>query len=101
MDGHLVTIEVGVECRTSKRVKLDCLSLYHLRLESLDTKPVKCRSSVQEYRMTFHHILKDIPDYRILPINDFLRRFHGLYNTTLNQLSDDEWFIKLSGHKLR
>ena len=44
---HLVTIEVGVECRTYERVKLDCLSFDKFWLECLNTKTVQRRSTVK------------------------------------------------------
>src|SRR5574344_3113282 len=82
-------------------MELDCLTLDHLRLEGLDTEPVKCRGTVQKYRMALHHILKDIPDDCILSVNDLLRRFNGLYNSALNQFPDDERFVKLGCHEFR
>ncbi len=47
MDGHLVTIKVGVECRTSEWVQLNGLTFYHSWLECLDAKPVQGRRTVQ------------------------------------------------------
>jgi len=35
-----------------------------------------------------------------LVINNLLGRFHGLYNSSFNQLPDDKWFIKLCCHIL-
>ena len=101
MHGHLVTVEVGVEGGTCKRMELDCLTLDHLRLESLDTEPVQSRGTVQQNRMSLHHILKDIPDYGILPVNNLLCRLDSLYDSALNELPDDERLVKLGSHKLR
>ncbi len=78
MDSHLVTVEVSVESCTYERVKLNCLSFYKLWLECLNTKPVKCRSTVKKNRMSLEHIFKDIPDNRIFPVDDLLGRFYGL-----------------------
>ena len=101
MDCHLVTVEVRIERGTSERVQLDSLSLYHSRLERLDTESVKCRCTVQKYRMTFHHVLEDIPDDRISPVDNLLRRLDGLHDAALNQFPDDERFVKLGRHELR
>ena len=101
MNSHLVTIEVGVECSTSQWVQLYSLTLNHLRLESLDTETVKCRSTVKHYRMTLHYILQDIPNNRFATINDLLSTLYSLYNTTLNQLTNDKWFVKFSSHQFR
>ena len=101
MDCHLVTVEVGVERGTCERMKLDGLALDHAWLECLDTEPVKSRSTVQENRMSLHHILEDIPDDRILPVHNLLGRLHGLHDAALNQFPDNERFVKLGCHELR
>jgi len=101
VNSHLVTIEVGVERCTCQWVQLDSLTLNHLRLESLDTETVKCRGTVQHNRMTLHYILQDIPDNRLTAIHNLLGTLHSLYDTTLNQLADDKWFVKLCSHQLR
>ena len=41
VDGHLVTVEVGVEGRADERVDLDGLALDELRLEGLDAEAVQ------------------------------------------------------------
>ena len=50
--------------------------------------------------MTLHHILKDVPDNRILAINDLLGALYGLNDTTLDELTDDEWLVELCCHQL-
>ena len=72
MHSHLVTVEVGVKCRTCERVQLDCLSFDHFRLECLYAESVKCRGTVEEDGMSFHHILENIPYDRLFAVNDFL-----------------------------
>src|SRR5690606_14314623 len=78
---HLVTVEVGVKRRTHQRVKLDSLTFDQHRLEGLDTKTVQRRSTVQQYRVTLEYVFKDIPNHRILAVDDLLRRLHCLYNS--------------------
>ena len=99
--GHLVTIEVGVESRTSERMKLNGFTLYHSRLESLDTQSVQGRGTVKQYRMTLHHILEDIPDYWILAVHNLLSGLNRLDDTSLYELADDERLVQLSCHILR
>ena len=101
MDGHLVTVEVGVERRTCQRMQLDGLALDELRLESLNTKTVKSRGAVQHDRMTFHHILEDVPDDWLTTIHDFLGALDCLHDTALDELADDERLVKLGRHQLR
>ncbi len=98
VNGHLVTVEVGVECRTCERMQLDCLTLDHLGLEGLDTETVKCRGSVEQHGMTFHHVFKDIPYNGFLAVNDLLGRLDSLHDTALDELTDNERLVKLGGH---
>ena len=101
VDSHLVAIEVGIESRTGKRMELNGLTLNHLRLEGLNTETVKCRSTVEENRVTFHHMLQNIPNDRILTIDNLLGRLHGLDDAALDELANDERLVQLGCHKLR
>ncbi len=47
VDGHLVTVEVGVERGADQRVQLDGLALDQHRLERLDAQPVQGRRAVE------------------------------------------------------
>ena len=101
VNSHLVTIEVSIEGSTCQWVQLNSLTFDHLRLESLDTKTVKSRSTVEHNRMTLHHILENIPDYWLTTINNLLGALYSLHNATFNELADNEWLIKLGSHQLR
>ena len=46
MDRHLITVKVGVECRTHERMNPDCLTLDKDRFESLDAQPMQSRSPI-------------------------------------------------------
>ena len=46
MNGHLVSVEVGVEGSADQRMKLDGLTFYQHRLERLDTQTVQRRRAV-------------------------------------------------------
>ena len=82
-------------------MKLNSLTLNEFRLECLNTQTVKCRRTVQHYRVSLHHILEDIPNYRLTTIYDLLSTLYSLHDTALNKLTDDEWLVKLCGHQLR
>ena len=100
VNGHLVTVEVGVERGTCQGMQLDSLTLDHLGLECLDTQTVQCWCTVQEHRMTLHHVLKDIPDNGVLAVYYLLGALNGLNDTALNELANDEWFVQLGSHQL-
>ena len=101
MHGHLVAVEVGIECRTCQRVQLYSLTFDHLRLESLNTETVQGRGTVEEYGVSFHHVLKDIPHDGIFPIDNFFRRLHRFHDTALDEFADNERFIKFGCHIFR
>ena len=101
VDSHLVAIEVGVERCTSQWVKLDSLTLDELRLESLYTKAVERRSTVEEHRVSLHYILQDVPNNWFATVYNLLGTLHSLHNTTLDELTNNEWLVKFGCHKLR
>ncbi len=101
MDSHLVTVKVGVECRTCERMQLDGLSFNHPWLECLDTETVEGRCTVEEHRMSLHHVFKYVPDDRILAVNNLLCGLYGLYDTALDELADDKWLVKFGSHIFR
>ena len=101
MDSHLVTVEVGVESGTGQGVELNGFPLDHLRLEGLDTKAVKRRSTVEEHGMTLHDVFKDVPHDGLLTIDNLFGRLDCLDNAALDELTDDEWLIEFGGHVLR
>jgi len=101
VNSHLVTIKVGIERCTCQRMQLDSFTFDHLRLESLNTQTVKCRSTVQQYWMAFHYVFKNIPDHRLLTVHDLLSRLHSLYDTSLDQLTDNERLVQFGSHQFR
>ena len=101
MHSHLVAIEVGVECRTCQRMQLNGLTFYHFRLERLNTQAVQRWCTVQQHRMTLHHIFQNIPNNRIFAVDDFFGRFYGFDNTAFYQLTDNERFIQFGSHIFR
>src|SRR4051812_41679077 len=59
------------------------------------------RSTVEENRMSFQNIFKNIPNNSVFTVNNFLRALYGLYNTALNHLADDERLEELCCHIFR
>ena len=101
VNGHLVTVEVGVERGTSQWVKLNSLTLYKFRLESLNTQTVKCRRTVQHDRVSLHNILENVPDNGFATINNLLGTLDGLHDTALDELANDERLVEFGCHQLR
>ena len=99
MNSHLVSIEIGIECRTCQWMQLDGFAFDQFRLESLNAKTVKCRSTVKENRMTFHHILQDIPNNWFTTVNDLFRTLNRLYNASLYQFTNNKRLVKFGSHQ--
>ena len=72
---HLVAIEVGIECRTDQRVKLDRLAFDQYRLKSLDAQPMQRRRSIEHHRVLANHLFEDIPDFRAFAFDQAFRGF--------------------------
>ena len=101
MDSHLVTIEIGIECCTYKRMQLDSLTFYKDWLKSLNTKSVKCRSTVKHNRMLFNNILKYIPYFSLKSLNHLLGTLNIMCLTACYKLLHNERLEKLNCHLLR
>ena len=101
VNSHLVTIEVCIERCTCQWMQLNSFTFNKFRLERLNTKTVKCRGTVQHNWVTLHYILKDIPNYRLTTVYNLLSTLYSLYNTALNELTNNEWLVKLCCHQLR
>ena len=101
MNRHLVAVEVRVERCTNKRMKLDRLTFYQDRLESLDSQTVKCRGTVQHNRMLFDNVFKNIPHLGLKLLYHFLRVFDVMRSSVCNQLLHNKRFKQLDGHLFR
>ena len=101
VNSHLVTIEVGVICRTNQRVQLDSFTFDQYRFKCLDTQTVQSRCTVQQYRVFADNFVQDIPNDSFFALNHFLRSFNGGSKTTQFQLAVDERFEQLQRHFLR
>ena len=98
--GHLVTVEVGVECCTYQGMELDRLTFYQNGLEGLDTKSVQCRSTVQHNRMLFDYILQYVPHLCLEAFHHLLGVFDVVSSSVGNQLLHNEGLEQLDRHLL-
>ena len=101
VNSHLVAVEVSVERGTCQRMVLDGLTLNQFGLEGLNTQTVQCRSTVEQHRVSLHHVLQDVPDDGFAAVNDFLRTLHGLDDTALDEFADDERLVEFGSHESR
>ena len=101
MDSHLVTVEVGVECRTHQRMQLNGLTFNQHWLESLNTQSMQRRGAVQHDRMLTDHFFENVPDLGALTLHQLLGCLDCSCQTTQLELAKDEWLEQLERHFLR
>jgi hypothetical protein len=100
-DRHLVAVEVGVEGRADERVQLDRLALDQRRLEGLDAEAVQRRRPVQHHRVLADDLVQDVPDLRLLLLDELLRLLDGGGEAAGVELGVDERLEQLERHLLR
>ena len=91
VDGHLITIEVGVISRADERVNPNSFTFDQYRLESLNGKAMQGRRTIQENRMTFSHLFEDVPDFRGLLLDHLAGTTNGVHEAEFLEAANDEW----------
>ena len=101
MNRHLVAVEVGVERGADQRVNLDGLAFHQHRLESLNAEAVQRGSAVQQNRMVLDDFFENVPNHRILLLDQFLGLLDGGAMAALLEAVIDERLEQLERHLLR
>ena len=100
MNSHLVAVEVSVERCTNQWVKLDSSALYKDRLECLNTKSVKCRRTVEHYRVTLNNVFKCVPNLWLSSVYLFPCRLDVDSRIGVNKSFHNERLEQLESHFL-
>jgi hypothetical protein len=100
VDGHLVTVEVGVERGADERVDLDGLALDQLRLEGLDAEAVQRGCTVEQHRVLGDDLFEDVPHDRALTLDHALGRLDVLRVVEVDQALHHERLEQLERHLL-
>ena len=101
VNSHLVTVEVSVESCTNERMKLNGTTLNKYRLKCLNTESVKCRCTVEHYRMILDNDFKCIPNLRMYLFNHLSCRLNVACLFCFNKALHNEGLEKLKCHFLR
>ena len=101
VNGHLVTVEVGVERRADQRMQLDGLTFDQHRLERLDAQAMQRRRAVEHHRMFADHLFEDVPHDRLFAFDHALRRLDGGGEAHDFQFVENERLEQLERHFLR
>jgi hypothetical protein len=100
VDGHLVTVEVGVEGRADQRVQLDRLALDQHGLERLNAQTVQRGRTVEHDGVFADHLVQDVPDFLALLLDPLLGLLQGHRQTLGVQTGVDERLEQLQRHLL-
>ena len=90
VDGHLVTVEVGVEARADEWVETDGAAIDELRLEGLDTKSMEGRSAVEKDRVLTDDFFDDVEDDGVVTVDDLVGLLVGVHEAFLDEKGGDE-----------
>ena len=101
VDRHLVAVEIGVERGAGQRMQLDGLAFDQHRLERLNAQTVQRGSAVQQNRMVLDDLFENVPNHRILLLDQFLGLLDGRAMAALFQAMIDERLEQLERHLLR
>ena len=101
VNGHLVAVEVGIECGADQRVQLDGLTFDQLRFEGLDAQAVQRRCAVQHHGMLADHFVENVPNFRTLFFNELLGLLHRAGQALGVQALVDEGLEQFQSHLLR
>ena len=99
--GHLVAVEVGVEGGADQRMKLDRLAFDQHGLERLDAEAMQRRRAVEQDRMLADHLFEDVPDFRLLLLDQLLGLLDGLAEALGFEARIDERLEQFERHLLR
>ena len=75
--GHLIAVEVCIECGADQRVNLDGLAFDQHRLKRLDTEAMERRRAVQQHGVILDDLFQDVPHDGLLQFDHFLGLLDG------------------------
>ncbi len=101
MNGHLVTVKVGVKGSTDQGVQLNGLAFNQHRLKGLDAKTVKGWCPVQKHGVLANHFFKNVPDLGDLLFHKLFGGFDGGGHAAQFELVKNERLEELQGHEFR
>ena len=82
-------------------MQTDCTAFDQLRLKRLDAQTVQRRRTVQEDRVIINDLFHDVPDARILAVDQLLRCFRIAGDALVHNFIDDKRLVQLNCHFAR
>ena len=98
MDGHLIAVEVGVECEAHQWVDLDGASIHENGVEGLNSQPVQGRCAIQQHRTGLDDLFQDVPDLRTRTLGESLSALDVVRVALEHELVHDKRLEQLQRH---
>src|SRR5699024_7642201 len=98
--GHLVTVEVGVECRGNEWVQLNCRALDKSRLECLNTEAVQGGSAVEEDVVVLNHFFQYLPHNQVHTLHQALGALDIVCEFLIDQAAHNKRLEEFKRHSL-
>ena len=100
VDGHLIAVEIGVERGAGQRVQLDRLAFDQHRLERLNAETMQRWSAIQKDRVILDDFFQNVPNHRVLLLDQFLGLLDRRAMTALFEAMIDERLEQFERHLL-
>ena len=101
VNGHLVAVEVRVECGTVQRVELEGAALDQHRLKRLNTEAVERRRAVEHDGVILDDDIERVPDLSTTLVDHLLGGLDVVGGAVLDELLHNEGAEQLECHFLR
>jgi hypothetical protein len=101
VNGHLITVEVGVERLAHEGMQLDGFALDEHGFECLDTEAVQRRCTVEEHRVLLHDLPQHVPHLAPSALDHALGRLDVLGIAEVDEALHHERLEQFEGHDLR
>ena len=98
VDGHLVSVKVGVEGFAGERVQSERLSFNQNRLKGLDSQAVQSRRAVEHYRVLAYDFVQNGENFRSLLLNIELGLLKVEGDAFVHQFFHDEGLEQFKRH---
>src|SRR5690554_32319 len=100
VNGHLVTVEVGVEGRADERVQLNGLAFDEHRLERLNAQTVQRGRPVEHDGVFANDFFENVPHHRLVAVDHLLGRLDRGGQAHDFELVEDEGLEQFKRHEL-
>ena len=98
VDGHLVTVKVGVISFSNQWVQTHCLTWNQDRLKRLNSQTVKRWCTVQKNWVLLDNVFQDVHNNFVTTVDHTLSGTNVTSQVTSNQFLHDEWAEQFHSH---